>query len=112
MKKIFLSLVVLFSVFVLSGCGNSNKLIGTWNGKTEDGMKTTWIFEKKDKVSYKNEFGIESTGTYTIKDDVVTITLEVWNDAIDYKYDIKDKKLNLTAQNKYSPSYVGLEKVK
>lgn len=111
MKRIILSLVVIFAVVLLTACG-SNKLVGTWEGKTTDGIKTTFIFEKKDKVTYKNDFGFNSTGTYEIKDNIVTIDLEIWSSPIEYKYEIKDGKLNLTATNGYSANYEGLTKKK
>ena len=112
MKKTLLSFVAAFFVLLLVGCGKSNKLIGKWTGKTNDGLKTTWVFEKKDVVKYENEFGIKSNGTYKITDNIVTISLESWSNPIDYEFDIHDGKLYLTAQNKYSPSYDGLTKSK
>ncbi len=110
MKKYLLTLVLVLSVFVLVGCGSKNELEGTWEGATEDGMQTTFTFKSGDAVHYENEYGIKSDGTYEIKDDVVTIKLDTWDAAIDYKYEIKDGKLTLTAQNKYSPSYTDMEK--
>lgn len=112
MKKILLSFVAVFAVVLLAGCGSSNKLIGTWDGKTEDGLKTTFTFEKKGKVSYSNEYGVNSDGTYTIKDDVVTIKLDTWDKSLEYKFVVKKKKLTLTptSANSYSPSYKEMSK--
>lgn len=106
MKKILLSFVAICSIFMLTACG-SNKIIGTWNGKTEDGLETTFTFKKKDVVTYKNSYGFSSEGTYTIKDDVVTISLKLWDSSLEYKFEIKNKKLSLTPtdKNKYAPSY-------
>ena len=111
MKKLFLSFVVIFSIVVLTACG-SNKLVGTWKGETTDGIKTTITFEKKDKVNYSNEYGFKSEGTYTIKGDKVTIDLEIWSSPIEYKFEIKNGKLNLTATNGYSANYENLTKQK
>ena len=47
-----------------------------------------------------------------IKDDKVTIDLDIWSSPIEYKYEIKNGKLNLTATNGYSANYEGLTKKK
>lgn len=112
MKRVLCSLATIGFLLLVVGCGKSNKLIGTWKGATNDGMKTTWIFEKKDVVKYENEYGIKSEGKYAITDDVVSIDLEVWSNPIKYKFEINDGKLNLEPDNKYSPSYSGLVKSK
>ena len=112
MKKIFASIVTVCFLFILVGCGKSNKLIGTWKGATQDGLKTTFKFEKNDKVTYENEYGFNSTGTYKITDDKVEISLESWSEAKVYKFEVKDGKLNLTATDQYSPSYAGMTKSK
>lgn len=110
MKKVFLSLIVIVAVLFVSGCGKTNELVGTWNGDTNDGLNTTFEFKKGDKVSYLNEYGITSEGTYKIKDDIVTIDLKSWSEAKNYKFTIKKGKLSLTAQDSYSPSYTNMIK--
>lgn len=110
MKKILYSLILVVGVFALVGCGKTNKLIGTWEGKTNDGMSTTFTFKKGDKVEYSNEYGFNSTGTYTIKGSEVTIKLESWDKEKVYKFEVKDKKLSLTASDNLSPSYAEMVK--
>ncbi len=88
----------------------SAKEVGEWKGLTDGEsrdmqMETTFNFKSNGDVEYSNEFGINSTGTYEIKDDIVTIKLESWESAKDYKFEVKDDKLSLTAQDVYSPSY-------
>ena len=112
MKKILSVLVLAVSVIFLTACGSKNKLIGTWEGATQDGLKTTFTFEKKDVVKYENEYGFKGEGTYKIEDDKVTITLDIWQEKKVYKFEIKDKKLYLTATDQYSPSYKGMTKKK
>ena len=112
MKKILCSLVLVCSLLFLTACGSSNKLLGTWEGKTNDGLKTTFTFEKKDVVKYSNEYGFSSEGTYEIKDDTVTIDLELWNQKKVYKFEVKNNKLTLTATDNYSPSYKEMTKKK
>ena len=110
MKKYFVSIIAVVSLFLVVGCGKTNKLIGTWNGKTNDGLKTTFEFKKDGTVNYDNEYGFISTGTYQIKDNKVTISLESWDKEKVYEFIIKENKLNLTATDKYSPSYDGMTK--
>ena len=111
MKKSILLLTVLFvSLFVLVGCGSSNELVGTWKGLTDGEsrdmqIETTFEFKSNNDVNYENEYGIKSSGTYEIKDDIVTIKLDTWDQAKEYKFEVKDKKLSLTATDIYSPSY-------
>lgn len=111
MKKIVICLVTLLSIVLITGCGSkTNELVGTWKGATNDGLKTTFTFKKNGDVKYDNEYGFTSEGTYEIKDEIVTISLKSWDAAKKYKFEIKDKKLSLTAQDKYSPSYTDLVK--
>ena len=111
MKKILATIVMVCSFTLLVGCG-SNKLVGKWEGATEDGLKTTFTFEKKNVVKYQNEFGFNSEGTYSIKDDKVTISLKSWDDDKVYKFQVKDNKLTLTATDKLSPTYKNMKKIK
>ena len=105
MKKYLITLCLVFSLFILVGCGSKNELVGTWEGETNDGLKTTFIFESGKTVKYDNEYGFDSEGTYEIKDDIVTIKLDSWDASKEYKFEVKDGKLTLTAQDAYSPSY-------
>lgn len=115
MKKIISLMCVFVCVILLSGCGNkkdTNKLVGTWKGTTNDGLETTFVFKKDKKVDYSNQYGVSSSGTYEIKDDEVTIKLEFWDKEKVYKYEAKDSKLSLTATDRLSPSYKDMEKQK
>lgn len=105
MKKFLMSVVAVFALVLVVGCGKGNALVGTWEGATNDSLKTTFTFEKGDKVSYENEFGIKSEGTYKIDGNKVTINLKSWDKEKVYKFEVKDKKLSLTATDQYSPSY-------
>ena len=73
-------------------------------------QKTTFVFEKGDKVSYENQYGIKSEGTYKVDGKKVTIKLKSWDQEKVYEFEVKDDKLDLTATDKYSPSYKGMEK--
>ena len=110
MKKFLLSVVAVFALVLVVGCGKSSPLVGKWNGDTNDGLNTTFTFEKGDKVSYENEFGVKSEGTYKIDGDKVTISLKSWDKEKVYKFEVKGSKLTLTATDKYSPSYKNMEK--
>ena len=115
MKKVLLSLVVVLSFALLVGCGSKkadDPIVGTWEGATEDGLKTTFTFTNKSEVKYENEFGFTGEGTYEIKDDEITITIDLWTDAKVYKYEIKDDKLSLETTDMYSPSYKDMTRKK
>ena len=105
MKKVLVCLVAVLSLVIVTGCGKSNKLVGTWEGKTNDGLETTFEFKKNGDVNYKNEYGFDSEGTYEIDGNIVTINIKTWSQAKKYKFEVKDKKLSLTAQDQFSPSY-------
>ena len=116
MKKRFLLFSLLVSVlFVLSGCGSKNKLVGAWKGLTDGEtrdmeIETTFTFKEHGDVSYSNEYGITSDGTYEIKDDKVVITLKTWTEAKTYEFKVDGDSLSLTATDKYSPSYSEMKK--
>lgn len=111
MKKVLVCLVAVLSLVIITGCGSKgNKLVGTWEGETNDGLKTTFEFKKGGDVSYKNEYGFDSEGTYEIDGEIVTINLKSWSEAKKYKFEVKDEKLSLTAQDKLAPSYTDMIK--
>lgn len=110
MKKYLVSIVTVFALLLVVGCGKKSPLIGKWDGSTEDGLKTTIVFEKGNKITYENEFGIKSAGTYKVDGEKVTISLKIWDKDKVYKFEVKDNKLNLTATDKYSPSYKNMIK--
>ena len=110
MKKILGTLVTVCFLFLVVGCGKSNKLVGTWEGATQDGLKTTFVFNKDNTVKYDNEYGFNSTGKYEIKDSKVTITLESWSQPKVYEFEVKNGKLSLTATDQYSPSYKDMKR--
>ncbi len=110
MKKYVLALALVVCVFTLTACGKTNQLVGTWIGDTNDGMETTFEFKSNGKVHYDNEYGFSSDGTYEIKDAVVTISLESWEKAKEYKFEVKDNTLTLTATDAYSPNYPSMKK--
>lgn len=111
MKKFLMSVVAVFALVLVVGCGSKKSpLVGKWSGATTDNLKTTFTFEKGDKVAYENEFGIKSEGTYKVDGEKVTIKLKVWDKEKVYKFEVKSNKLSLTATDKYSPSYKDMEK--
>ena len=46
MKKYLVSIVTVFTLLLVVGCGKKSPLIDKWEGSTEDGLKTTIVFEK------------------------------------------------------------------
>lgn len=107
-KKIVLSLLTVLSLFMVIGCGKKDAIKGTWEGKSNDGIEVTFTF-KDGNFTYKNAYATVE-GEYSIKDNNVTMNSEDWSKEKIYNYEIKDKKLTLTATDKISPSYTDLEK--
>ena len=105
MKKYLLSLILVLCIVTLVGCGKKNALVGKWEGKTNDGMLTTFEFKKDGKVDYNNKYNFSSTGTYKIDGKKVTIKLDSWDKEKVYEFSVKNKKLSLKATDKISPSY-------
>ncbi len=107
MKKVLVGLVLCLSLVFITGCG-SDKLKGAWSGESNDGLKSTFTFDGKGEVTYKNDY-YENNGTDTIEYNKVTIK-DVFSDNKTYEFKIEDEKLSLTATDNYSPSYKDLEK--
>jgi len=122
-KKVLIAIIaivvviaaVIIGVVVSNNIKNKpeNKIIGTWQGPTSDGLDTAFVFKEDGKLEYANQFGIEDKGTYEFKDDdKISIKIELWDTAKEYKYEFKDKEtLSLTATDEYSPSYDQLKKL-
>ena len=114
--KVFLLISLFATLFLFAGCGKKeNVLIGKWEGHTNEvekefQMEASFEFESEGKVTYINSYGTNAVGTYKISDNIVTIELSAWEKPKEYKFKIEDGKLDLIAQDNYSPSYVGLEK--
>ena len=117
-KKLLLISILFVSLFVFAGCGGSdNELVGTWKGLTDGEsrdmqMETTFTFKSGGNVEYSNEFGIESTGTYEIKENKVDIKLESWDQTKTYEFKVDGDKLSLIVTDAYSPSYSEMVKQK
>ena len=88
-------------------------IIGTWQGKTNDGLDTAMIFKEEGKIEYDNEYGFDSKGTYEFTgDNKISIKIESWDKAKEYEFEFKDKTtLSLKATDEYSPSYDEMKKV-
>ena len=115
MKKKYLLLITLFvSLFLFVGCGKEkSELVGTWKGLTdgesrEYQMETTYTFDDDGTVKYSNEYGFDSTGTYKIDGNKVTIKLTTWDKEKVYEFSIKDDKLTLTIDDQISPTYTDM----
>ena len=56
MKKFVLAFLLM--AVLLVGC-SKDPIIGTWEGKSNDGIKTTFTFKSGDKMVFANEYGFE-----------------------------------------------------
>ena len=109
-KIMAIAILLGIALTILTGC-NFDTIVGTWEGATQNGIKTTFTFGKDGNVTYSNEYGIESEGTYELKENgIITITLQSWEKPKEYRYEVKNNKLNLRASDNYSPSYIEMEK--
>lgn len=112
MKKFFLLTIVCLSVIALTGCGKKNALIGKWKGETTFGISATFEFKKDGKLVYTDDNNVSSTGTYKIKDNVVTIDIKTWSSVVKYDFDILDKVLTLKSHDSEYPDFVSMIKQK
>lgn len=110
MKKILLSIVSVAFLFVLTGCGKTDPIIGTWTGDSADSLNTTFTFEKNGNCKYENEYGANDKGSYEINESKITISLDSWSKEKVYDYEINGDTLTLTATDLASPSYPELKK--
>ncbi len=105
MKKFVLAFLLM--AVLLVGC-SKDPIIGTWEGKSNDGIKTTFTFKSGDKMIFANEYGFEKEGTYKIDGDKINIKHDLWEKT--YKFEIKDDKLSLIKIQEYDPEYIDLIK--
>ena len=115
-KKYLLTIILFLSIIFVVGCGkDDNELVGRWEGHTyaadvEYQVDTTFIFENGGKVTYINGYGTNVVGKYEVSGNTVIIEVSSWDKPKEYKFKVDGDKLDMTAQDDYSPSYVGLEK--
>ena len=111
MKKFLTVFSLVIVALVLVGCGKKdNELVGKWSKAEGDELEAIFTFNSDGTMTYDNAFISASNGTYEIKDDKVTMTVEIWSAPKEYKFEVKDGKLTLTAQDGLSPSYTNLVK--
>lgn len=110
MKKIFISLITICMIFIITGCGKKDPLIGTWEGKNNDGRNTIFTFKKDNKINFDNGL-VKLDGTYSTKGDTLTIKIEAWQKDRNYIFKIENNTLNLTPKdNDGMPTYKKLIK--
>ncbi len=95
MKKLIPALLVLTMVLALVACGESKDAVaGTWTGDLGLDGVVTWTFDGKGGCTMENEF-MKQKGTYTLKDDQLTVKLEYWDDANVYTISIDGDTLTM-----------------
>ena len=108
-KKICLCLSLIVITIVMSGCGKSDSIIGTWENNN-DGVVN-------DNISYK--FNRNNTGTYKYYTDKIDFTYEdrgnkvvitMNNETIEHDYSIKDGILTL--KDSYGENVIYKKKTK
>lgn len=109
MKKFYVSIVAIFMLILVTGCGKSNPIVGTWEGATEDGLATTWEFKSNNKVDYKDTFET-GTGKYEIDGNTIKISLDIKENEKVYEFKVEGNTLTMLATDQVSPSYNKLTK--
>ena len=90
-KSLLLAFVVMFSIILLSGCGNSkidSKIIGTWEF-SGDGFNSVYVFNGDGTGSQMltvDENSSTNKLTYETKDGKMLITFENDTDVFEYGY--------------------------
>ena len=87
-------------VLSLTGCGskkeNGDSFVGTWSGESTNEQMCTLTFtnDGKFKSECTGAFNkvYEVTGTYKVKDNVVTIISSETNKETQYEYEVKEAK--------------------
>ena len=114
MKKYILSfLAIILCISFTCGCSilkKKNPIIGTWTMKDVQGGPVTITFGDNNSLEYKSAY-YQNKGTYKIKKNVVKF-IGIWDNEVEYEYEIKDDILSLTAVDKMMLSYTSLKKVK
>lgn len=110
MTRILAIVMILGILICLTACGGGDAISGKWSGENDDGTACTWEF-KGGKCHWFEDLGegytMDQDGTYEIDEaaGTVVISLELWDEPIEYKYSVDDSSLVLTATNGYSPNY-------
>ena len=91
-------LVGLLTLCACGGGGTGDVLKGTWKGTTNDGMEVTWTFDGKGGAQFTTPLLNKEKATYEIDGDKVSINVEIWGDAQNFTFEIKDKNLILTQE--------------
>lgn len=108
MKKYLVLILLIFAVAL--GCSKKDPIVAEWEGKSNDGISTTFEFKSDGKLTYKNEFGVEGTGTYEVKEDKVTMKLSNWEKEKVYTFKVDGDKLSLERISEYDPEYKEMTK--
>ena len=78
-KRLFLTCILLLSVFIITACGNKNKLVGTWkNDTTFKGYEFVYTFNS------------DGTGKYDAAGTVMNFTYKTDGNKISFKYTDND----------------------
>ena len=95
-KKISLFTVLLVVLFIISGCGNSNSIVGTW--EYFDGNNTRsdvyYQFNKDNSGSY-SYYGSSKTFKYEDRGNKVVITYDGNTSSSEFEYSINDGTLTI-----------------
>ena len=95
-KKISVYAVLLFIVVVISACGKSNSIIGTWNFY-KDGNLSTDIYYTFDKGTTGSYTYAGNTRKFTYEDRGTKVLIKYDGDtnSSEYDYSIKDGILTI-----------------
>ena len=65
----------------------------------------TFKFDGKGGVKVENEYGLNSSGSYTIDGDSVNIDIPDWDGVPEFKFSLDGNKLFLDSVDEYRPDF-------
>lgn len=100
MKRLLALSLILVMLFALTACGGgggaADPLKGSWTRQDADYGNVKLEFSGSGKVTFSYDaITYQDEGTYTVKDDGVTIKLNNWSEEKGYTFSVDGDKLVL-----------------
>ena len=106
MKIIRYSLLIIIAIFMLTSCKEKKEIpniVGTWKFQDSEIIKYTFNEDGTGTYNVANE-SVEFT--YTIKDNILSITYKGYNNSVDAEYNVDGNYLNIKDLNDKYATYI------